>query len=371
MFTKLKKPAKIILSDGTEYEGISIGKEGTRIGEIVFNTAMTGYLETLTDASYFGQIVMQTFPLVGNYGVNLADYEGRSPKVFGYIVKSICSNPSNFNNKEVLEKFLIDNNIVAIESVDTRSLTEKIREKGVLNCAITTEEIKNKEELLEKINDFKIINAVEKTSIKNKKQISGSNSSSNIVVCVLDFGVKRGIVKNLKQHAKEVIILPYNATKEDVKNIKPDGIVLSNGPGDPMDNKTIINNLKEIQSLNIPILGICLGHQLLAIANSFKTTKLKYGHRGANHPVLDLALNKILITSQNHGYCVDSNSIDENIAQMSHININDKTCEGIKYKNIPAFTVQFHPEACAGPQDSNFLFERFFSMIKSNSKKLN
>ena len=362
MFTNFKKTAKIVLSDGTEYYGKSVGVKGTIIGEVVFNTSMTGYLETLTDASYYGQIVMQTFPLIGNYGVNFSDYEGKSSKVAGYVVKSLSENISNFNNEKNLKSWLEENKIVAIEGVDTRALTKKIRENGVLNGAITTEEIENKEEFLKEIKNFKIKNAVEKCSTKKIEILNSSEEKSqNITVCVLDYGVKNSIVKNILKHAKKVVVLPHNTKKEEIAKIKPDGIVLSNGPGDPKDCKELIENLKDIISLKIPIFGICLGHQLLALANNATTEKLKYGHRGANQPVLDLNLNKILITSQNHGFCVNKLSLNKNIAKISHINLNDESCEGIKYLNIPAFSVQFHPEACAGPLDTNFLFEDFLN----------
>lgn len=370
MFTNSKKNAKLILSDGTKFEGKSLGKKGTTIGEIVFTTSMTGYLETLTDPSYYGQIVMQTFPLIGNYGVNFSDAEGEKPKLFGYIVKECCKTPSNFRCEESLEKWLVENNIIAIKEIDTRKLTKLIRENGVLNGAITTEKIENEEEFLNKIRNFKIKDAIKNCSTKKIKVLTGNEEKTNII-CVLDFGVKKNIVNNLKKRAKKVILMPHNTRKKEIEEINPDGIVLSNGPGDPAENFEIIENLKEIVALKIPIFGICLGHQLLALANGAKTKKLKYGHRGANQPVLDVSLNKILITSQNHGFSVLNSSVNEKIAKISHINLNDGSCEGLKYLNTPAFTVQFHPEAAAGPLDSNFLFDEFFSLIKKSKTKAN
>ena len=370
MFSNSEKAAKLILADGTEFVGRSIGKEGTTIGEIVFTTSMTGYLETLTDASYFGQIVIQTFPLVGNYGINKKDYEGKKPWVNGYIVKNLCETPSNIGNEENLNSWLLKNEVVGIEGLDTRKLTKKIRENGVLNGAITTENIKNKEEFLEKIRNFKIKDAIKTTSTKEVEEIDSCyEGAKDLKICVFDFGIKKSIVENIKKRFKKVFVLPYNATKSDIEKINPDGIVLSNGPGDPEDNKEDIENLKEIEKLNIPIFGICMGHQLLALCNGFKTEKLKYGHRGANQPVLDLTVNKIKITSQNHGYCVVSDSVKEDVAKVSHVNVNDKTCEGLKYLKIPAFSVQFHPEASAGPKDTNFLFDRFLELVEKNKKK--
>ena len=370
MFTNSKKNAKLILSDGTKFEGKSLGEKGTTIGEIVFTTSMTGYLETLTDPSYYGQIVMQTFPLIGNYGVNFSDAEGEKPKLFGYIVKDCCQNPSNFRCEENLEKWLIENKIIAIKEIDTRKLTKLIRENGVLNGAITTEKIENDEEFLNKIRNFKIKDAIKNSSTKEIKVLTGNEEKSN-VICVLDFGVKKNIVNNLKKRAKKVILMPHNTRKKEIEEINPDGIVLSNGPGDPAENFEIIENLKELVTLKIPIFGICLGHQLLALAVGAKTKKLKYGHRGANQPVLDVSLNKILITSQNHGFSVLNSSVNEKIAKISHVNLNDGSCEGLKYLNTPAFTVQFHPEAAAGPLDSNFLFDEFFSLIEKSKTKAN
>ena len=309
MFTNSKKSATLILSDGTKFKGETLGKKGTTIGEIVFTTSMTGYLETLTDPSYYGQIVMQTFPLIGNYGVNFSDAEGEKPKLFGYIVKDCCKTPSNFRSKESLEEWLTKNNIIAIKGIDTRKLTKIIRENGVLNGAITTEEIENEKEFLKKIRNFKIKDAIKKCSTKETKILTCNEEKTN-VICLIDFGVKKNIITNLRKRAKKVVLMPYNTTKKEIERINPDGIVLSNGPGDPAENLEIIENLKEIISLKIPIFGVCLGHQLLAIANGAKTEKLKYGHRGANQPVLDASLNKILITSQNHGFSVLKNSMD-------------------------------------------------------------
>lgn len=374
-----KTIAKLILSDGTEFVGYSLGAKGTVIGEIVFTTGMTGYLETLTDPSYFGQIVIQTFPLVGNYGVNESDTESEKPWLSGYIIRDCCNMPSNFRSEKSLDEWLVSKNVVSIQGIDTRQLTKKIRENGVMNGAITTEENIDKQDLLSKIQNFKIKDAVKTVSISNRTNCIDSDfdyieglpkrfkgEKRKFKICLMDFGAKKNILKSLAERGADLVIVPYNTTAEQIKEINPDGIMLSNGPGDPMENTCVIENLKKIQELKIPIFGICLGHQLLALANGAKTEKLKYGHRGANQPVVDVQIDRTLVTTQNHGYAVIGDSISDEVGFVSHYNANDKTCEGIEYRKIPAFTVQFHPEACAGPQDTDYLFDRFFDLIDKN-----
>lgn len=374
-----KTIAKLILSDGTEFVGYSLGAKGTVIGEIVFTTGMTGYLETLTDPSYFGQIVIQTFPLVGNYGVNESDTESEKSWLSGYIIRDCCNRPSNFRSEKSLDEWLVSKNVVSIQGIDTRQLTKKIRENGVMNGAITTEENIDKQDLLSKIQNFKIKDAVKTVSISNKTNCSDSDfdyieglpkrfkgEKRKFKICLMDFGAKKNILKRLAERGADLVVVPYNTTAEQIKEINPDGIMLSNGPGDPMENTCVIENLKKIQELKIPIFGICLGHQLLALANGAKTEKLKYGHRGANQPVVDVQIDRTLVTTQNHGYAVIGDSISDEVGFVSHYNANDKTCEGIEYRKIPAFTVQFHPEACAGPQDTDYLFDRFFDLIDKN-----
>ncbi len=374
-----KTIAKLILSDGTEFVGYSLGTKGTVIGEIVFTTGMTGYLETLTDPSYFGQIVIQTFPLIGNYGVNESDTESEKPWLSGYIIRDCCSRPSNFRSENSLSEWLANNNVISIQGIDTRQLTKKIRENGVMNGAITTEENIDKEELLNKIRDFKIKDAVKTVSASNKANYSDSDfdyieglpkrfkgDKRKFKICLMDFGAKKNILKSLAERGADLVVVPYDTTVDQIKEINPDGIMLSNGPGDPAENTCVIENLKKIQELKIPIFGICLGHQLLALANGAKTEKLKYGHRGANQPVVDVQIDRTLVTTQNHGYAVIGDSISDEVGFVSHYNANDKTCEGIEYRKIPAFTVQFHPEACAGPQDTDYLFDRFFDLIDKN-----
>ncbi len=357
------KKAYLVLSDGTVYEGYSFGAEGTSFGEVVFTTSSTGYQETLTDPSYYGQIVTQTFPLIGNYGVNDEDFESLKSYVSGYIVREWCSAPSNFRMTGNIDEFLKKYNIVGIHSIDTRSLTRKIREYGVMNGVVTTENpYDNMEKLLEKIKSFRIKDAVKNTSVNAIEHYKAENSRYKTVL--IDLVYKFNIRNELIKRGCDVIVVPYNTSAETIKELNPDGIMLSNGAGDPAENTEVIRNISEIVKLGIPIFGICMGHQVTALAHGAKTEKLKYGHRGGNQPVVDVQLGKTFVTSQNHGYAVVSESIDNNIAEISHYNANDKTCEGIRYKNSNTFTVQFHPEAHGGPLDTSYLFDKFIEMME-------
>jgi len=352
------KKAYLMLADGQVFEGRSFGAEGTVIGEVVFTTGLTGYQETLTDPSYYGQIVTQTFPLIGNYGVNSQDNESAKSYVTGYIVREWCNAPSNFRCEGNINDFLKDHNIVGINNIDTRRLTRTIREVGVMNGVITTEDVyAKKEELLEKIRAFSVRDAVK--SVTNTETLIYEPEEKKYRVVLFDFGYKRNIRQELIKRGCEVVVVPANTTAEQVKELAPDGIMLSNGPGDPAENVEIIENIKDIEKLGIPIFGICLGHQLMALANGGRTEKLKYGHRGANQPVIDLESGLTYVTSQNHGYAVIGDSIDSSVGHVSHINANDKTCEGIRYTSVNAFTVQFHPEAHGGPLDTSYLFDEF------------
>jgi carbamoyl-phosphate synthase small subunit len=352
------KKAYLMLADGQVFEGRSFGAEGTVIGEVVFTTGLTGYQETLTDPSYYGQIVTQTFPLIGNYGVNSQDNESAKSYVTGYIVREWCNAPSNFRCEGNINDFLKDHNIVGINNIDTRRLTRTIREVGVMNGVITTEDVyAKKEELLEKIRAFSVRDAVK--SVTNTETLTYEPEEKKYRVVLFDFGYKRNIRQELIKRGCEVVVVPANTTAEQVKELAPDGIMLSNGPGDPAENVEIIENIKDIEKLGIPIFGICLGHQLMALANGGRTEKLKYGHRGANQPVIDLESGLTYVTSQNHGYAVIGDSIDSSVGHVSHINANDKTCEGIRYTSVNAFTVQFHPEAHGGPLDTSYLFDEF------------
>ena len=354
--------AYLILENGMVFEGISFGARSDIIGEIVFTTGMTGYLETITDLSYYGQIILQTFPLIGNVGVIPSDFESSCIGASAYICKYLCQEPSNFRSEGNLDTFFKQKNIVGLCGIDTRQLTKIIRENGVMNGKITSS--KPNENDIETIKQYTVKNAVMSVSCKEKKLYKSQNSKYTIAL--LDFGLKDNIRRELINRDCDVWVFPSNTTLDEIKKTaKIDGIMLSNGPGNPSENKEIIKNLKEIMHSKITIFGICLGHQLMALANGFKTQKLKYGHRGSNQPVKDLETGRVYITSQNHGYAVVSESIDINIADEWFINVNDKTCEGLKYKNAPIFTVQFHPEACGGPKDTAFLFDMFIDVIKN------
>ena len=372
--------AFLILEDSTIFEGHSIGVKGQTIGEVVFTTGMTGYVETLTDPSYYGQIVTQTFPLIGNYGVMQNDFESSKSWVHGYIVRELCDQPSNFRCEESLDSFLKAQNIVGICGIDTRALTKKLRESGVMNGMIVSDEVQTSPEILKKIHDYKIENAVEKVSNKEGEVSPCARTSSLATlsagagrprnapahVLLFDFGAKANIQRELEKRGCKVTVVPYNTTAEEVLKIAPDGIMLSNGPGDPAENVGVIEEIKKICEYGtIPIFGICLGHQMLALARGCKTSKLKYGHRGGNHPCKDTTTGRVYITSQNHGYAVETDSLPS-YAIQSFTNVNDNTCEGITYTDIPAFSVQFHPEACGGPHDTNFLFDRFLEMMEVN-----
>lgn len=381
--------AFLVLADGTVFEGTSIGAEGSTIGETVFTTGMTGYLETLTDPSYFGQIVTQTFPLIGNYGVIPEDFESRKCFVKGYIVRELCSLPSNFRCQSDLDSYLKSQNIVGIAEIDTRALTKKLRESGVMNGMIISgiEKPVIENSLLEKIKAYRVDQSVETVStstqlsekqnvVKDYPEINHHifHSDKKIRILLWDFGAKYNIPRELEKRNAEVITVPYSYTADDILKLDPDGIMLSNGPGDPADNTGVIAEIAKLVQYNIdaqasgkkmvPIFGICLGHQLLALARGCKTSKLKYGHRGGNHPVKEVETGRVFITSQNHGYAVQCDNLPS-FAKLAFYNSNDKTCEGITYTDIPAFSVQFHPEACGGPHDTNFLFDKFIQNILS------
>ncbi len=359
--------AYVMLANGRIFEGCSFGAKGTSVGEIVFATGMTGYEETLSDPSYFGQIVTQTFPLIGNYGVNDHDYESRGSCVSGYIVREWCNTPSNFRCEGNVDEFLKKHNIIGIHSIDTRCLTRIIRESGVMNGVITTENVyEMKDELMSRIKAFSVKDAVRSVTVKEQECFTSEDPLYNVVL--YDFGYKYNIRRELVKRGCNVTVVPSWTTAEEVMAMKPDGIMLSNGPGDPTENTDVIESLKKLRNSGIPIFGICLGHQLMALANGAVTEKLKYGHRGANQPVIDIALGKTFVTSQNHGYAVVSESIDPAVGEVSHKNANDQTCEGVRYHNFPCFTVQFHPEACGGPQDTAYLFDEFIDMIRSSKE---
>ena len=350
--------AYLVLENGKVFSGESFGAAGEVMAEVVFTTGMTGYLETLTDKSYFGQIVVQTFPLIGNYGVIPSDFEGDMIGPRGYIVKEWCQSPSNFRSEGDLDTFFKERGVIGLCGIDTRSLTKIIRESGVMNGVITADP---EHVDFEKLRAYRVTDAVESTSVKEIKRCE--NPNKKVTVALMDYGMKENIRRKLEKFGAEVIICPYDTTAEQIKALHVDGIMLSNGPGDPADNPEVIRNLQAMMQLGIPIFGICLGHQLLALANGADTEKLKYGHRGANQPVKDLLTGRDYITSQNHGYAVKNDSLPDN-AVLRFINLNDGTCEGVSYQDFPGFSVQFHPEACGGPHDSEFLFREFVALME-------
>ncbi|MCD7742173.1 MAG: carbamoyl phosphate synthase small subunit [Ruminococcus sp.] len=353
--------AYLILENGTIFDGYSFGAAGEAVGEIVFTTAMTGYLETLTDPSYYGQIVVQTFPLIGNYGVIPADFESRRPFVRAYIVRDWCQEPSNFRCEGDLDTFLKQNGIVGLYGIDTRALTKIVRESGVMNGKIVSE---GSGLSFADLKSYTITDAVKNTTCDKEETFSPDGEVKRKVV-LFDLGAKRNICRELVKRGCEVTVVPAYTKLERVKELAPDGIMLSNGPGDPTENTEIIAEIGKLCEEKYPMFGICLGHQLLALSQGAKTEKLKYGHRGANQPATETATGRVYITSQNHGYAVINDSLPEG-ACASFVNANDGTCEGVNYDYMPAFSVQFHPEACGGPLDTGFLFDRFTDLIDSH-----
>ena len=427
--------AFLLLADGSFFEGQAIGARGKTIGETVFTTGMTGYTETLTDPSYYGQIVTQTFPLIGNYGITKEDFESRKSWVKGYIVRELCEMPSNFRCQSSLETFLKEEGIIGIAGIDTRALTKKLRNSGVMNGMIISGREIDKftkdgpQKYLEIIKSYKIQNALQAvqsravdggtvleargTDLSHSSQFTGGQTShiqanlqgdrplihwgqihwgqtpnslgtdpaapknKNFHVALLEFGAKANIQRELEKRGCKVTLLPYNTKAHTILELTPDGIMLSNGPGDPAENTDVIEEIKQICEWNkeqmksqpekaIAIFGICLGHQILALARGAKTSKLKYGHRGGNHPVKESESGRVYITSQNHGYAVENQNLPA-FARQSFVNLNDGTCEGLIYTDIPAFSVQFHPEACGGPHDTNFLFDNFLKLMENKN----
>jgi len=367
--------AYLILENGRIFEGNFFGARGEVTGEIVFTTGMTGYLETLTDPSYHGQIVMQTFPLIGNYGIIPDDFESAAVGVKAYIVKYPCKTPSNFRSENDLGAFLKERGIVGLRGIDTRALTKIIRVNGVMNGRITASPPEDTDR--DEASRYSVVNPI--AAVSHKRVITAANDADNsaesegqlIRIALMDFGAKRGIADALSARGCAVTAFSHNASAGEILKIKPRGIMLSNGPGDPADpeNAAIIETLKEIINKGVPVFGICMGHQLLALANGYKTRKLKFGHRGANQPVKDTQTGRVYITSQNHGYEVlasrgnDSAADNSNKGFCSFVNVNDGSCEGIDYG--VSFSVQFHPEARSGPLDTGFLFDRFIERINA------
>lgn len=352
---------KIVLEDGEEYLGYGFGANVESICEIVFNTSMVGYQEIVSDPSYTYQMVVMTYPLIGNYGITDDDYETGKPSIGGLVVREYNDHPSNFRYTKTLSEYLEENNIPGIYGVDTRKITRSIRDKGSRKVIITDIST-TKEEAIEKMKNYQIPkDAVSKVSCKKKWYARTANAKYNVVA--VDCGIKLNIVRNLNKRKCNVTVVPYNTTAEEVISLKPDGVFLSNGPGDPEDVKEVISLVKELKG-KYPIFGICLGHQMISLAYGAKTYKLKFGHRGGNHPVLNLKTDKIEITSQNHSYAVDEESLKSTKLEPTHKNILDNTIEGVECKKDRIFSVQYHPESAPGPQDSGYLFDRFINIMK-------
>ena len=367
--------ARLILIDGTVYEGLSVGAEGTATGEVVFNTSMTGYQEILTDPSYAGQLVTLTYPLIGNYGTMERDRESSGPKVAGFIVREMCEIPSNYAAQSSGDAYLKANNIVAIQGVDARSLTKKLRDSGVMLGMITTEHSSEKGlEILRALPDYDAGTYAREVStngvyfwdeLQNQPVETVPNRGEKPRVVVLDYGTKYNILRELSSRGLEVVILPCSATKDEILAHNPDGVMLSNGPGDPRSLQSEVETIQQIldEEPEKPVFGICLGHQLLGRALGGETYKLKFGHRGANHPVKDLTTGKVHITSQNHGYALKAESLPEGV-EVTHLNLNDGTVEGLRHASKPVFSVQYHPEASPGPKDNAYLFDKFAELVK-------
>ncbi len=369
---KVQRPGRrtmkgaIALEDGRVFEGESFGVEGKKAGEVVFNTSMMGYQEVLTDPSYKGQIVTMTYPLIGNYGVNPDDVESAGPKVEGFVVREYCPYPSNWRSTGNLGDYLVEHGIIAVSGIDTRALTKHIRTAGAMRAVIAAGEYDADNLIAEARSSPGLIGrdlVKEVTCEKSYEWAEGGNASRGAYhVVVYDFGVKWNILRCLSESGRHVTVVPAATTAAEALAMSPDGILLSNGPGDPAGVPYVVEELRKLLGKK-PIFGICLGHQLLALALGGKTYKLKFGHRGANHPVKELATGKIDITCQNHGFCVDIDSLDQREVEITHINLNDMTLEGMRHKELPVMSVQYHPEASAGPRDARHLFGRFQDMM--------
>jgi carbamoyl-phosphate synthase small subunit len=363
MWIKMEIKAILVLEDGRIFEGTSFGVPGERYGEVVFNTGMTGYQEVLTDPSYEGQIVVMTYPLIGNYGINNEDSESRSIWLEGFVVKELCRKPSNWRSERTLDSFLKDHNIVGIQGIDTRALTKHIREAGAMRAVISTVDY-DQRSLIEKVKaspDLIGRDLVKKVTCDKPYVIT----NGGFHVIAMDFGIKYSILHQLLDVGCRITVVPADTTVDEILSLNPDGVLLSNGPGDPSAIIYAVDTIRKLIDVGtIPIFGICLGHQLLGLALGGDTYKLKFGHHGGNHPVKDLTTGKIDITVQNHGFCVDIDSLNRDTIEITHMNLNDNTLEGMRHRELPVFSVQFHPEAGPGPHDARYLFNRFVELMK-------
>ncbi|MBR2565445.1 MAG: glutamine-hydrolyzing carbamoyl-phosphate synthase small subunit [Paenibacillus sp.] len=355
--------ARLLLEDGTLFTGKSFGAEGETTGEVVFNTGITGYQEVLSDPSYCGQIVTMTYPLIGNYGITRDDFESIRPYVHGFVVRRHEPTPSNWRAEYSVDNLLKEYGIVGISEIDTRMLTRRIRHHGTMKGILTTGS-KPVEELLEMMGDTTIAELRNQVPLTSTEHVYNSPGTAERIVLV-DYGAKTGILRELSKRNCDVVVVPHNVTADEIRRLNPDGIQLSNGPGDPKDVPHAVKMISELLG-EYPIFGICLGHQLFALAAGADTEKLKFGHRGGNHPVKELESGRCFITSQNHGYTVNEESVKNTDLEVTHVNNNDKTIEGLKHKTYPAFSVQYHPEAAPGPYDNSYLFDRFIEMIREH-----
>ena len=363
--------AILALEDGTIFKGASFGANGESFGEVVFNTSMAGYQEILTDPSYKGQIVTMTYPLIGNYGVNEEDAESSRPHLEGFVVKEASKISSNWRAKKTLGEYLKENNIIGIEGIDTRALTLHIRELGAMKAVLSTVD-SDESSLLKKAKASRGLLGVDLIKEVTCASSYEWNNKGKYKIIALDCGIKFNMLRLLEKYGCKVLVMPAKTSSSEILERKPDGLLLSNGPGDPAALGYLVKTVKDLLE-KIPIFGICLGHQVLGQAFGGRTYKLKFGHHGANQPVKDLSTGKVAITAQNHGFCVDINSLNRKDVEITHINLNDSTLEGMRHKKLPIFSVQFHPEAAAGPHDSEYLFPEFIKMMErvKNRKCLN
>ena len=354
--------ATLILANGAVFHGRAMGAVEDRVCEMVFNTSMTGYQEILTDPSYAGQGVVMSYPLIGNYGVNGEDNESFRPWAEAFVVRHLSPMGSNFRCEDSLGSYLRANHIVGVEGVDTRALTKILRSQGTMNGMITCAEHFNVNEVMRKLAEYRVSGTVDRVT-RPEKEVFPALVGQKLRVALMDYGVKQNMIECLRKRSCEVTVFPAHAPAREILAGGFDGVMLSNGPGDPADNVEVIKEVRALYESDIPLFAVCLGHQLLALATGAKTHKMVFGHRGGNHPVKDLEAGRCLITSQNHGYVVDAASVDPAVAQVSHINVNDNTVEGLKYQRPNCFTVQFHPEASPGPEDTEYLFDRFIASM--------
>lgn len=364
----LSKPAILVLEDGRAFRGRAFGAEGETFGEMVFNTSMTGYQEILTDPSYAGQIICMTYPLIGNYGVNQQDVESRKPWVEGFVVKEASRISSNWRAEETLDSYLKHHKIVGIEQIDTRALVRHIRDKGAMRAVISTTDLDEKSLLEKVIHSPEMQNRELASAVTiEKKYDYPANREAKFHVIAYDFGVKTNSLREFAKFGCQVTVVPQDTSAEEVLAMKPDGIFLSNGPGDPASMKNVVAEINKLTNSNVPIFGICLGHQILGQVFGGKTYKLKFGHRGGNQPIKNLETGKVEITAHNHGFAVEAKSLPVEV-EVTHINLNDNTVAGLKHKKLPIFSVQYHPESAPGPHDSEYLFEDFIKLMEKNRK---